>query len=237
MNSGDADLGSADQSTGPFPHLAITAGKEGNIYLLNRDNMGGYTPPQSGWNPCLFGNPLPCINAPGVILPMWMFLGQQVKCGWTDSNGNPHSPVVREALFGGPALYIPTGGLPTIYFSGTDEPIKVVQYDPTSGALRDPMSHANDVITNGSIPVVSSNGGTGGVLWVASRVGSNASRQLFAYDLDPSLGLGNPKALLATIPAVVPYSPEAVDPNSPDPPGSSLGPPANGSESFCLCWL
>ena len=79
LNSSDADLGSRgpilfpDQSTGPFPHLAITAGKEGTIYLLNRDNMGGYKPPQSGWNACLLGNPFPCINAPGVILPMWIF--------------------------------------------------------------------------------------------------------------------------------------------------------------------
>ncbi len=239
LRQGDADLGSGgpmlfpDQSTGPFPHLAITAGKEGTIYLLNRDNMGGYTPAQSGWNPCDYGNPLPCINSSGVITTMWMFLGQQVKCGWTDSKGKWHLPPERDALFGGPALYIPAGGLPTVYFSGTDEPIKVFQYNPAYAALRGPTSQANDVIPNGSIPVVSSNGGTGGVLWVASRGGPNASRQLFAYDLDPSLSLGlaDPKARLATIQAV-PYSLEAADPNSPDPPGSSLGPPATVANGF-----
>ena len=26
----------------PYPHLAITSGKNGHIYLLNRDSLGGY---------------------------------------------------------------------------------------------------------------------------------------------------------------------------------------------------
>lgn len=239
LNGGDADLGSGgpmlfpDQSAGPFPHLAVTAGKEGTIYLLNRDNMGGYTAPSTGWSACDFGSPFPCINSPNVITAMWMFLGQQVKCGWTDADGHQHNAAERDALFGGPALYSPAGGLPTVYFSGQDEPIKAFQYNPTFAALRGPTSQANDVIPNGSIPVVSSNGGTGGVLWVASRGGPNVSRQLFAYDLDPNLALGlaDPKAFLATIPAG-PYSPEAADPNSPDPPGSSLGPPPTVANGF-----
>ena len=42
------DLGSAgpvmlvDQTTGPYPHLLISAGKGGTIYVINRDNMGHY---------------------------------------------------------------------------------------------------------------------------------------------------------------------------------------------------
>jgi len=48
LNTGDLDLGSAgpvlllDQSTGSFPHIMITAGKGGTIYVINRDNMGHY---------------------------------------------------------------------------------------------------------------------------------------------------------------------------------------------------
>jgi hypothetical protein len=238
MKGSDADLGSGgpmlfpDQSAG-LPHLAITAGKEGTIYLLNRDAMSGFTPPSSGWSPCDgSGNPTPCMNSSAVLTTLWMALGQQLKCGWTDSNGKQHNPVDRDALFGGPGLYAPAGGLPTIYFSGTDEPIKVFQYNPAQGTLT-AAGQAKDVIPNGSIPVVSSNDGTGGVLWVASRGGPNTSRQLFAYDLDPNLALGlaDPKAFLATIPAG-PYSPEAADPNSPDPPGSSLGPPATVANGF-----
>jgi hypothetical protein len=47
LNSNDLDLGSGgnlmlpDQA-GPFPHLMVSAGKQGTIYLVNRDAMGGY---------------------------------------------------------------------------------------------------------------------------------------------------------------------------------------------------
>ncbi|HEY6253772.1 MAG TPA: hypothetical protein VI685_27770, partial [Candidatus Angelobacter sp.] len=50
LNSTDLDVGSGgllplpDQS-GPHPHLLVAAGKEGRIYLVDRDNMGKY---QSG---------------------------------------------------------------------------------------------------------------------------------------------------------------------------------------------
>jgi uncharacterized membrane protein len=48
MNVNDLDLGSAgpvllvDQLSGPYPHLLISAGKGGTIYVINRDNMGHY---------------------------------------------------------------------------------------------------------------------------------------------------------------------------------------------------
>jgi len=47
METQDVDLGSGgvlllpDQA-GPFPHLLVTAGKFGTIYLINRDNMGHF---------------------------------------------------------------------------------------------------------------------------------------------------------------------------------------------------
>jgi hypothetical protein len=49
LNSNDLDLGSAgvvllpDQAVGP-PHLMVTSGKQGTIYLIDRDNMSGYNP-------------------------------------------------------------------------------------------------------------------------------------------------------------------------------------------------
>lgn len=48
LDQGDADVGSGgmlvlpDQA-GPIPHLAIAGGKDGRAFLVNRDNMGGYT--------------------------------------------------------------------------------------------------------------------------------------------------------------------------------------------------
>jgi chitodextrinase len=49
MNLQDLDLGSGGvlllpDQPGPHPHLALTAGKSGTIYLLDRDNLGGYNP-------------------------------------------------------------------------------------------------------------------------------------------------------------------------------------------------
>ncbi|HEY6339664.1 MAG TPA: hypothetical protein VIW68_14320 [Candidatus Sulfotelmatobacter sp.] len=48
LDSGDTDYGSGgamllpDQPE-PTPHLLAAAGKDGNMYVLNRDNLGGYT--------------------------------------------------------------------------------------------------------------------------------------------------------------------------------------------------
>jgi hypothetical protein len=48
LDQGDIDIGSGgtmllpDQA-GAFPHLAVAGGKDGRGFLLNRDNMGGYT--------------------------------------------------------------------------------------------------------------------------------------------------------------------------------------------------
>ena len=46
-NSSDLDFGSGgaailvDPSSGPVPHLAVGGGKDGKLFLLNRDNLGG----------------------------------------------------------------------------------------------------------------------------------------------------------------------------------------------------
>ena len=47
LNSSDLDLGSGGvvllpDQTGSFPHLLVTGGKEGMIYLIDRDNMGQF---------------------------------------------------------------------------------------------------------------------------------------------------------------------------------------------------
>ena len=50
MANTNIELGSAgpvllvDLASGPYPHLLITAGKNGTIYVVNRDNMGHYNP-------------------------------------------------------------------------------------------------------------------------------------------------------------------------------------------------
>ncbi len=54
LNGSDADLGSGgatvlvDQPSSPVPHLLIGGGKDGRLFLLNRDTLGGQTPTDSG---------------------------------------------------------------------------------------------------------------------------------------------------------------------------------------------
>jgi hypothetical protein len=49
LDANDTDLGSGgaailvDQATGPVPHLVIGGGKDGRLFLLNRDAMGGFS--------------------------------------------------------------------------------------------------------------------------------------------------------------------------------------------------
>jgi hypothetical protein len=48
MSSGGPILLPALSAPAPFPDVAIVAGKDKNIYLVNRDNMGGTAPPTGG---------------------------------------------------------------------------------------------------------------------------------------------------------------------------------------------
>jgi hypothetical protein len=49
LDAGDVDFGSGGvlvlpDQPGSIPHLAVAAGKDGNMYLMNEDNLGGYSP-------------------------------------------------------------------------------------------------------------------------------------------------------------------------------------------------
>lgn len=50
LNGNDIDLGAGepivlpDQNSGPIQHLLVQIGKEGTVYLVDRDNMGEYSP-------------------------------------------------------------------------------------------------------------------------------------------------------------------------------------------------
>jgi hypothetical protein len=50
LEAGDTDFGSGgaailvDQPSSPIPHLVVGGGKEGNLFVLNRDNLGKFNP-------------------------------------------------------------------------------------------------------------------------------------------------------------------------------------------------
>ena len=219
LRDGDVDLGSGGpmllpDQPGPFPHLMVAAGKEGTVYLLNPDtSLGGFVPPSPTWKPCDDrGRESPCANSNIVVSTLWMVLGQAPRCD-----------VDRDALFGGPAYYEPAQrpGRPRIYYCGggpmQEDVVRAFEYNSTSGRLVGPVEQSTNLIQGGAIPVVSSNGGEDGILWVASR-GGGGLRYLYAYDLSPSVGLGDPRALLADL-QVASYSAEGDG-------TPSLGPPA-----------
>jgi hypothetical protein len=52
LDQGDVDFGSGGalvlpDQPGSIPHLAVAAGKDGNMYFMNEDNLGGYSPNQN----------------------------------------------------------------------------------------------------------------------------------------------------------------------------------------------
>jgi hypothetical protein len=61
LEGGDTDFGSGgaailvDQPSSPVPHLVIGGGKEGNLFLLNRDKMGAYNSPNQVVQTLAFG--------------------------------------------------------------------------------------------------------------------------------------------------------------------------------------
>jgi hypothetical protein len=50
LDAGDKDFGAGgpllvpNQKSGTFRHLAVAAGKDGNLFILNRDSLGGFSP-------------------------------------------------------------------------------------------------------------------------------------------------------------------------------------------------
>jgi hypothetical protein len=190
------DLGSGGplllpDQPGPFPHVLLAAGKEGTVYVLDRDtSLGGFTSAPVGWSLCdANNNPTPCTNSAVVKKTYWMVLGQ-----------NPTCTLDRDALFGGPAYFAPdaqtnVNTYPRIYYCGQDDFVKAFYFDNTIGELFGPFQQSSATIPDGAIPVISSNGGQNGILWVASRGGTNQSRKLFAYDINPPVSIAADKHL------------------------------------------
>jgi hypothetical protein len=64
LEANDSDFGAGgaailvDQTSGPLMHLAIGGGKEGNLFLVNRDNMGKNNATNQVVQTVAFGNPI-----------------------------------------------------------------------------------------------------------------------------------------------------------------------------------
>jgi iron transport multicopper oxidase len=151
--------------TASIPHLGVAAGKEGFVYLLNRDNLGGIMMGPNGSDAV--------VQRIGPYGGVW-----SRPAVWPGNGGWVYYPTAS----GGTTSEGSTGML-NVFQSGVDG-----QGNPTLSLV----ATAPDAFGFGSsAPVVTSNGATDGtalvwVVWMPNGSGQNA--QLRAYDAVPSGG-------------------------------------------------
>ena len=144
LNKRDLDTGSSgtlllpDSAGSPeHPHLLTSAGKEGRIYLLDRDNLGHF---QAG----------------------------------ADSQIVQSLPGAVTGLFGIPAYF---NG--TVYFSGGGDNLKAFPIANAALAATPSSQSPTKIGGLGSVPCISANGSTNGIVWITE---SSSGGILRAYD-------------------------------------------------------
>ena len=158
MAADDLDLGAGGalilpDQPGAHPHLIVGAGKDTNIYLVDRDNMGKFNSQSNNQ------------------------IVQELQSAFTgESRSQPAywNGFVYFSAFGDPikAYTISNGQLSTTPVSKTSVTFALNCDDfPSSGCS---LSSPN--------PIVSSNGTTTGILWLVGLVGSQGTGTLYAFD-------------------------------------------------------
>ncbi len=162
LEAGDIDLGSGGlvllpDVTGPNPHLLVQVGKEGTIYVVNRDNLG-----QMCTGSCSTGNTQIVQELPGAINGMW-----GTPAYW---NGNLYFGGAQDGASGDNSKA----------FSVTASAAQPLSFSPASQS-------ANVFTFSGPTPSVSANGTSNGIVWALdnSAFGSScpaACQVVYAYD-------------------------------------------------------
>jgi hypothetical protein len=152
LDQADEDFGSGGvmllpDNLGPFPHLLIAAGKQGTLYLINRDDMG------------------------------------QFNAGFDNVVQEVPNAIGGLGVYGTPAYF--DAGTPNnrwIYYAGWNDALKAFQLfdDGTLSASSTSQSSNYFSAECGTIPSVSADGTTNGIVWAIFPAGSNAV--LYAYD-------------------------------------------------------
>jgi len=164
LDQGDTDVGSAGvmalpPQAGSIPKLLVSNGKDGSMFLLNRDNLGGFTPSNAG------------------VLGGVQSIGAGCWCGPTYFNdGAPH--VVSSG--GGWGVGVTTNSLQLWNLQTAPSP-KLVQ--SATGAMPDTIQDP------GFFTTVSSNGNKNAIIWAVSRPLTNSEFPivwLYAVNATPS---------------------------------------------------
>lgn len=186
MNRDDWDLGSSSvlvvppQPDTPTPNLLFTGGKDGRVYLVNRDFLGGYM------GPTRFPDEQEDQNPDDPAL-------KRMRLWAGTSNGG-----IKVT----PAYFAATGGWRYLYVAGTgaegvpensDAMVAAIQLtvDAETGQSRFTPGWFSDIIATPTTPVVSSSDGDNGIVWIvdarkdtSGRSGDSTSESsaLNAYD-------------------------------------------------------
>jgi hypothetical protein len=165
LNSADLDIGSSgavllpdEAGSAQHPHLLVSAGKEGRIYVIDRDQMGEF---HSG------GDTQIPLSLPKAISP----------------------------LFGIPAYF-----RNTVYFSGSGDFLKAFSIQNGAMSTTPSSQSATAFGFPGSVPSISANGASDGIVWAIEPTGngrlhaydaSDLSRELFNSSKKTADGLGS----------------------------------------------
>lgn len=159
----DADYGSGGAMLlpdvhGPVPHLVAAAGKDGKMYILNRDNLGGYNPPVFG------AGAIDTVVAEVNIGACW--------CGpsYFDSDG--------------PYIVSSGGSNVHVWKVHTSESVSLI-HDAVSPPLD---THGDGGFDAGFMTSVSSDGEKHGIIWAVSRPDGTGQVWLYAFETKPPHG-------------------------------------------------
>ena len=180
LNATDSDLGSGGILLLPSTNEAIQGGKEGRLYVVNRSDMGKYTPMH---NPC----------------------SSQQRTDVDDVIQEFPPQTAAGGLFNTPTYWNGSSGT-YVYIVGAHDQLKA--YQVTNGLLSTvPTSQTPETFTfPGGNPVVSSNGTTPGtgILWTI-----DPAQVLRAYDatnLSTEVYTSNQNAARDALPSYVTFS-------------------------------
>lgn len=159
----DADYGSGGAMLlpdvhGPVPHLVAAAGKDGKMYILNRDHLGGYNPPQFG------SGAIDTVVAEVNIGACW--------CG----------PSYFES--DGPYIVSSGGANVHTWKVHTSESVSLI-HEGVSPPLD---THGDGGFDAGFMTSVSSDGQRHGIIWAVSRPDATGQVWLYAFDAKPPHG-------------------------------------------------
>ncbi len=190
LSNNDVDLGSGGvmvipgMQLGFHPNQVVTCGKDGNIMLLDRDNLGGFGGPSEPWNQqtaATFAQ-YPGFNNNAISTTLL-----QPTAPLSNQNApNSFSPN-QPGVWGGPAYFNGVNGQ-FIFYAGNDtgNAGHLTSFALRGGSMNLLCQSKESFGGLGSTPVVSSGSFTtsNGILWAVKRDGAGGNVNLCAYDLD-----------------------------------------------------